>query len=326
MLASAIRIDGGAANDRQQKRMLWLRDNKFILDVILDTPDALSHVIGHASALNPLNFPPHCITRHRSVREVLPAVQRLLPSPPPARSIPPGELPSVPPHPHPRHFMPLADGSSLWSALRQVRHAVRDRSDSLPRKYLLSAPCSRASKLRRLDHPVAQGAFPPARCWLQQQPACRRVLLPLASVRARHVTSRLTRVCASGCRGVPPAVCLLQRLLPIKTIVGSSFTPHLRSPSISIRISISSCISSCIASILCCASNSAAVESRQRPSLAAAAKGHASSMRQPKTAIFCTPIFFGSSSSSSSSSSRSSSAAAESSHASEQRVQQLQAI
>ena len=105
VLASAIRIDGGAANDRQQKRMLWLRDNKFILDVILDTPDALSHVIGHASALNPLNFPPHCITRHRSVREVLPAVQRLLPSPPPARSIPPGELPSVPPHPHAHHFM-----------------------------------------------------------------------------------------------------------------------------------------------------------------------------------------------------------------------------
>jgi hypothetical protein len=27
--------------------MQWLRDNKFILDVILDTPDALSHVIGH---------------------------------------------------------------------------------------------------------------------------------------------------------------------------------------------------------------------------------------------------------------------------------------
>ena len=50
VLASAIRIDGSAANDRQQKRMLWLRDNKFILDVILDTPDALSHVIGHTSS------------------------------------------------------------------------------------------------------------------------------------------------------------------------------------------------------------------------------------------------------------------------------------
>jgi hypothetical protein len=55
VLASAIRVDGCAANGRQQKRMQWLRDNKFILDVILDTPDALSHVIGHPP---PPPYPP----------------------------------------------------------------------------------------------------------------------------------------------------------------------------------------------------------------------------------------------------------------------------
>jgi hypothetical protein len=90
VLASSIRVHDDAQQqqeEEQSKRLKWVRDNKFVLEAMLNMPYALSHVIGTMRSSHVMSSRV-TITRHRCVREVLSPVQRLFPPSSPAHTFP----------------------------------------------------------------------------------------------------------------------------------------------------------------------------------------------------------------------------------------------